>query len=228
MLAQVDQFVVLDSVQFEKQSWQQRNRIKTPAGLQWLTVPVVFRGHFGQKICQVRIREPEFARKHLRAIELNYRRCAYFEQYYEPLAEIVRGAADGLLVDLNMRLVQWLCQVLGIRANFLRSSEMAVEGRRCELLIQICKQLNADFYVSPLGSRTYIVDDFEQFSQAGITVGFQNYEHPEYVQAFPPFCSYASAIDLVFNQGPHSRRIMESGRRQLLSVREVAEVAEIA
>src|SRR5580704_12957199 len=86
LIDQVDVFVLLDNVQFEKQSWQQRNRIKTPTGLQWLTVPVIFRGRFGQLIKDVEIREAEFWRNHLRAIELNYRRARFFHQYFEELS----------------------------------------------------------------------------------------------------------------------------------------------
>ncbi len=86
LIDQVDTFVVLDTVQFEKQSWQQRNRIKTSAGLMWLTVPVVFRGLLGQKILEVEVRDAEFWRKHLRGIEVNYRRAPCFEEYFSQVS----------------------------------------------------------------------------------------------------------------------------------------------
>src|SRR5579864_5457599 len=100
LIDQVDTFVLLDNVQFEKQSWQQRNRIKTPTGLQWLTVPVIFKGRFGQHIQDVEIRE-DFAAKHLRALELNYRRAQYFDQYFPALTTVLQEFGAGRhLADL--------------------------------------------------------------------------------------------------------------------------------
>src|SRR5205823_3408897 len=131
LIDQVDAFVLLDSVQFEKQSWQQRNRIKTPTGLQWLTVPVVFRGRLGQRIMEVIIRDPEFPRKHLRAIELNYRRAPFFDRYFPELARILEQHPSGShLADLNLEIIRWVCAALGIQTTLIRSSELHQDGRR--------------------------------------------------------------------------------------------------
>lgn len=222
LIDQVDTFVLLDSVQFEKQSWQQRNRVKTPTGLQWLTVPVLFRGHFGQRIEEVMIREPEFFRKHLRTIELNYRRAPFFEQYFPELSEILESCAALRLVDLNLRLIQWFCRLLDIRTELLRSSDLAEKGTRSELLINLCLRLRADYYLSPLGSAVYLLDDIDQFTHAGIDVGFQHYEHPEYRQLFQPFQSHASVLDLIFNEGSNAISILRSGRRPAFRPAEVA------
>ena len=108
LIDQVDRHVVLDNVQFEKQSWQQRNRIKGGAGLQWLTVPVEFRGRLGQTIREVQIRDASFARDHLRAIELAYRRAHFFEEYYSALTTHLQSARAGsLLFELNFALLRW-------------------------------------------------------------------------------------------------------------------------
>jgi hypothetical protein len=221
LLDRVDTFILLDSVQFEKQSWQQRNRVKTPTGLQWLTVPVVFRGHFGQRILEVEIRDPEFARKHLRTVELNYRRAPFFDQYYPELAEILTERSMSSLRDLNQHLIEWFCRVLGIAARILRSSDLNAEGKRSELLVSICRLLGADFYVSPLGSAGYLLEDMDLFTKAGIQVAFQHYEHPEYRQLFPPFQSHASVLDLIFNEGPNALPILRSGRRSMFAPAEV-------
>jgi len=211
---QVDCFVILDSVQFEKHSWQQRNRIKTPIGLQWLTVPVVSRGRLGQRIQDVEIPAGDFARKHLRAIELNYRRAPYFDIYFPRLLELLRIEGERLpLVDLNLRLIEWFCQLLGIQTRLVRSSDLEESGRRCELLVNLCRRLNADSYLSALGSAGYLLDELDRFSEAGIQVTFQHYEHPRYEQLFPPFCPYASVLDIVFNEGDRSMGIIRSGRR---------------
>jgi hypothetical protein len=222
LIDQVDTFVLLDSVQFEKRSWQQRNRVKTPSGLQWLTVPVASRGHFVQRIDEVVISEPDFFRKHLRTIELNYCRAPFFEQYFRELSEILQSRSASLLVDLNLRLIQWFCRVLGIRTELLRSSELREKGARSELLVNICLRSRADCYLSPLGSAVYLLEDIDQFADAGIEVGFQHYEHPEYGQQFPPFQPHASVLDLIFNEGGDSISILRSGRRPAFTPVEIA------
>ena len=151
LLDQVDQFVLLDNVQFEKQSWQQRNRIKTPTGLQWLTVPVVFRGRLRQRIAEVEIREPDFWCDHLRAIELNYRRAPFFERYFGEVSEQIRSHAAHLsLSQLTTGMLHWFRSTLGIRTPIVQASCLAVQGKRTELLAEICTALGANAYLSPL------------------------------------------------------------------------------
>jgi hypothetical protein len=222
LIDQVDSFVLLDSVQFEKQSWQQRNRIKTPTGLQWLTVPVVFRGHFGQRIVDVKIRDLKFTRNHLRAIELNYRRAPFFQRYFPEFAEILQSCSGEMLQQLTHQLILWFSGALGVRTKILKSSELEAEGKRSELLVGLCRLFRAEFYLSPLGSAAYLMDDLQLFSHAGIEVGFQHYEHPKYRQLFPPFQSHASILDLIFNEGENSLSIMRSGRRAAFAPHEIA------
>jgi hypothetical protein len=223
LIDQVDTFVVLDTVQFEKQSWQQRNRIKTPSGLLWLTVPVLFRGLLGQKILEVEIRDAEFWRKHLRGIEVNYGRAPFFEEYFPQVSAILQECRPGThLVDLNLRLLHWLMKVFGVRTSVVLASSLAQEGKRTELLANICQKLGASQYVSPLGSAVYLLDEMNCFRDADIEVVFQNYSHPEYRQLFPPFVSHACALDLLFNEGGRSLEIIRSGRSTAFSPEEVA------
>ncbi|MGA8493604.1 MAG: WbqC family protein [Terriglobales bacterium] len=215
LIDQVDTFVFLDNVQFEKQSWQQRNRIKTPTGLQWLTVPVLFRGRFGQLINETEIRDLGFWRNHLRAIELNYRRAPFFDDYFEELSSRLTESCSSkaLIADLDVHLIEWFVHRLGIRTRLLRSSELGQRGRRTELLANICASLGAKEYVSPLGSASYLLQESHVLLEKGIDVVFQHYEHPQYRQLFPPFCPYASVLDLIFNEGGHGCEILRSGRR---------------
>jgi len=223
LVDQVDTFVLLDSVQFEKQSWQQRNRIKTPLGLQWLTVPVLFRGHFGQQIKDVAIRDLEFVRKHLRSVELNYGRADFFERYFPELSEILQSCAtENRLAALNTRLIRWFCKQLRIQTPIVQSSALNQPGRRSELLVNLCRAAGADSYVSPLGSAAYLLADLELFLKADIEVTFQNYEHPVYRQLFPPFCPQASVLDLLFNHGEESSLILLSGRKTSFLPHEVS------
>lgn len=223
MLDQVDQFVLLDSVQFEKQSWQQRNRIKTPAGLQWLTVPVVFRGKLGQRIADVEIRDPEFWRGHLRAIELNYRRTPFFNPHFDALSAMIRTECVGLsLTRLTTALLSWLARVIGIDTVMIQSSALMVTGKRTDLLAEICTSLGADSYLSPLGSAEYLLNELTTLTDRGIEVRFQHYEHPVYQQLFPPFLPYACVLDLLFNEGTRALEIIRSGRRKPFLPEEVA------
>jgi hypothetical protein len=223
LIDQVDKFVVLDSVQFEKQSWQQRNRIKAPNGLQWLTVPVMFRGRLGQQVKDVEIREAEFCRKHLRAIELNYRRAPFFDQYYPEISLVMRTFSTGsLLSDLNLKLIEWFMRVLGVQTTVVLSSTLPTEGKRTELLGNICTLLGAKSYLSPIGSAVYLLDELRAFTQREVDVAFQHYQHPVYRQQFPPFCPFASVLDLLFNEGERSVEIVRSGRRTPLAPAEVS------
>ena len=218
LIDQADTFVLLDNVQFEKQSWQQRNRIKGPTGLQWLSVPVVFRGRLGQRINEVVIRDAGFPVDHLRAIELAYRRAPFFADYFEEIHAIFdKYTADSLLVDLNIELIRWFCVALGMTTNLVRSSGLNTIGRRSELLVNLLLGLRATTYLAAPGSAGYLLEDLPKFTGAGIEVAFHNYMHPEYSQKFPPFIPYATALDLIFNEGSNSLEILRSGRRPSLS-----------
>ena len=222
LMDQVDQFVFLDSVQFEKRSWQQRNRIKAPTGLQWLTVPVISRGKRSQSIAEVEIGE-KFWPDHLRSIEMNYRRAPFFKRYYSAISERMQAATSTLnLATLTIGLVRWLAELMDIRTPTLRSSELAAQGRRTELLAGIGGLLGATSYLSPLGSVEYLLNDMPIMAGRGIEVGFQHYEHPLYSQLFPPFQPYASTLDLLFNEGENALAIIRSGRRPALSLSEAA------
>jgi hypothetical protein len=223
LMDQVDTFVLLDTVQFEKQSWQHRNRIKTPTGFQWLTVPVVFRGHFGQKIQDVEIRDLEFSRKHLRAIELSYARAPFFQEYYPALTAILREIhPNTCLTRLNLQLLQWLGATLDIRTPLILASSLGTEGKRTELLACICEKLGATHYVSPIGSAEYLLREIDVLADAKVETLFHNYHHPEYRQQFPPFLPFASVIDLIFNEGARSMDIIRSGRDAAFAPSEVA------
>jgi hypothetical protein len=222
LIDQVDAFVFLDTVQFEKRSWQQRNRIKLPAGLSFLTVPVAVKGQFEQTIVDAEIAEPYFWGTHLRSIETNYGRAQSFDNYFEDLKKVFQTSAEShLLADLNIGVIRWFCKTLGIKTTIYRSSEMNRPGRRSELLLNLSRSLGADYYLSALGSAVYLCDDLHLFSDAGIEVGFQHYEHPEYHQLFPPFLPYASALDLLLNEGANSMEIIRSGRRQAFAPSEL-------
>lgn len=227
-----DLFVFLDNVQFAKRSWQQRNRLKTPKGLEWLTVPVTVAGSYHQTIVEAKIAEADFGKKHLRTIELNYKRARYFERYFPALTEIYEsfGAAESSLAALNQRLIVWLCESLGIAERFVSASALGIEGTKSGLLAEICRAVKADEYLSVMGSFDYLsqAEEYAEFSSRDISVFFHNYEHPEYSQLYSPFAPFASAIDILFNEGEQAIEIIRSGRKQLLSYDEVTALAQTA
>lgn len=222
LIDQVDIFVILDNVQFVKQTWQQRNRIRGGNGLQWLSVPVKVHGRFGQLIKDVEIRDPEFVKDHLRAMELAYRRAPFFERYYPELSRILSDGKSGLLADLNVALITWMQVQLQLATPLVRASHLDQSGKRTELLGNICNALKANTYLSPLGSAEYLLAEQELLTSQGVEILFQNFTHPEYKQVFKPFAAFASTVDLLFNQGPQALSILRSGRRSPLPVRQVA------
>lgn len=221
LIDQVDLFVVLDNVQFVKQSWQQRNRIRAGNGLQWLTVPVVFRGRLGQLVKDVEIRDPEFGRNHIRAIELAYRRSPFFSEYFAALRQRLEQMRGGLLLNLNLGLIDWALEILGIKTPLVLASSLGVVGKRTELLANICQAVGATEYLSPLGSAEYLLTEQDVLRRRGVDIWFQNYEHPCYRQVFAPFEPFASVIDLIFNCGPEGAAVTRSGRKQPYSVEQL-------
>jgi len=210
MIDRADRFVFLDSVQFARRSWQQRNRIKTANGVQMLTVPVLKKGARDQTIAEVQIdTAARFAEKHRRAIEHALGKAPYFKDYSGALFAILEGGHEKL-GELNIALIRWLCDAFGIEADFARSSEIAVEGSKADLLAALCRALDGDVYLSAPGSADYI-EESDAFERAGIKVAYHRFEHPGYAQPHGPFEPYMSAIDLLFNLGPESLACIRSG-----------------
>lgn len=222
LIDQVDLFVILDNVQFAKQTWQQRNRIRTAAGLQWLTVPIKL--HFGQLIGEVEIREADFHVDHLRAIELAYRRAPRFQYYFEAINSKLAVRESRLLVDVNVSLLAWIMEALDIRTRLVRASKLGQRGKRTELLANICSELGATEYISPAGSAAYLLGEQELLTSRHIEVLFHHYEHPVYRQVYKPFMPYASVVDLMFNEGEDALKIVRSGRKPCYRLDEMLEL----
>ena len=210
MIEIVDTFVFLDSVQFAKRSWQQRNRIKTPKGEHMLTVPVMSKGLSDQLIKDVCInRDEKFDHKFLNTITANYAKSPYYKEYFPEIKSIVERNTNNLC-QLNIELITWLMRCLGITTKVLSSSELALDGKKADLLSEICVSLGATNYLSAPGSKAYI-DESDAFVSRGIQVSYHHYEHPVYPQLWGEFIPYLCTLDLLFNCGPGSREIVLSG-----------------
>jgi hypothetical protein len=212
LMDQADVFVILDSVQFAKRSWQQRNRIKTANGELMLTVPVLTKGKREQRIDEALI-EPtaQFWSSHLNSIKLAYAKAPYFDALWPRLTELLSPSAVKL-ADLNLGLIKLFQERLGIEAELVRGSTLAATGAKVDLLVAICRELDIPRYLSPLGSKEYI-DENDVFAERGIELAYHSYTHPEYRQLHGPFLPYMSVLDLLMNEdGPRALEIIRSGR----------------
>ncbi|MDP8299242.1 MAG: WbqC family protein [Candidatus Tantalella remota] len=203
-----DVFVILDDVQYKKNEWQNRNKIRNADGWQWITVPVVF--EFGQKITEVGIDNKQpWKEKHLRSLEMNYSRADGFKEHFSFFKDAYEKEWK-TLVDINGHFINYLKDVLGIQTEIVISSSLGIKTEKTRRLIDICEALNADTYISGAGGADYLEES--EFPAHGITLEFQDYKHPEYRQMYEGFESYMSIVDLLFCQGGKSLEIIRSGR----------------
>jgi hypothetical protein len=216
LMEQVDRFVILDDVQFSKQSWQQRNRIKTRDGIQWLTVPVGHEIGKAARIADVEIDNTrKWRKKHFESISQNYSRAKWVSYYKQILSDLY-SVEWGSLVDLNLAFIDAIRIILEIDTDLVVASEIAVGGGRIEHLIEICKRTAATEYLSPIGSCQYLGQGAEMLA-AGISLRYHHYRPEPYQQLSPPFVSHLSVIDMILNEGPGSIEIIRRGRRPSLS-----------
>ncbi len=203
-----DAFVFLDNVQFKKNEWQNRNKIKTSDGWQWLSVPVIHR--FTQKISEVEINNTvQWSRKHLNALVTHYSRAPFFKDYID-FFERTYAQEWKYLADINVHMVKYLAEALGLtKKKLVLASELETREGSTERLIDICQKMGGDVYLSGKDGAKYM--DVELFKQEGIQVVFQNYVHPRYDQLYGDFEPFLSVIDLLFNCGPESLSILKKG-----------------
>ena len=154
---QSDIFVILDDVQFSKQSWQQRNRIRTSKGLEYITIPIKKKKGINQTILETDISNKIIGKKILKSIINNYKKSKFFNKYFDEFSLIVNNSlANGKLVFLNISLIMWLKKILKINKSFFLASEINVRGKRAEYISKICEFYSCDLYISPEGASNYL------------------------------------------------------------------------
>lgn len=208
-LDRCDHFVLLDTVQYKKNEWQNRNRIKTAQGAQWLTVPVSF--SFPAAIGDVAVNEgANWRHKHWQSLVTNYSKAPQW-QALEPALKKLYDQVWSRLSDLNRATIELLKAELAIDTPVTWASEMGdLDGDPTGRLVDLCRELGADHYLSGIDGASYM--DLGQFEAAGIGVIFQRYNPPAYPQRFGDFVSHLSALDLVLNCGPDSLTTLRQGR----------------
>lgn len=214
LVDQVDSFIILDDVAFSKQSWQQRNRIRTRNGLEFLSVPVRTAGRLGQLIANCELVDQSFVVKLIKSLQANYAKAPFFAEAFDQLASTLHSsAATNRLVEINCALISWMAARLEVKTPMIRASTLGAGGERGEHVAVICECVGAGRYLSPAGAEHYLIEDKCSFDRRGIEVWIHVFEHPQYVQRFSPFIPFASALDLIFNVGPAAGEVMRSGRR---------------
>lgn len=209
LIASVDEFVLYDDVQFTKRDWRNRNRIKTPNGPIWLTIPVQVKGRFEQRVRDVVVSDSRWAEKHWRSIRAHYRRAPFFDDYAGAIEAMYAGASDPSLSQVNFHCLSALCRMLGITTPLTWSQNFALAEERTARLVGICVQAGATEYVSGPSASAYM--DLQQFADVGISVTYADYSaYREYAQLYPPFDPAVSVIDLIVHTGPEALHLIRS------------------
>ena len=204
-MIQADVFCYLDNVQYKKNEWQNRNRIKTAQNWQWITVPVCYR--FPQKINEVEINNKQkWVKKHFQALVTNYSKAPYFEDYFSTLEECFSRDWKWLS-DLNVFLIEHLRGLLALQQKTtVLASSLSLSDDPTDRLVDICKSVGADTYLSGQDGANYM--NLDRFTENNIKVIFQEFHHPVYPQLYDEFQSHLSVVDLLFNCGPESLEII--------------------
>lgn len=206
-----DVFVLYDEMQFTKGDWRSRNLIKTPKGLQWLSIPVKVKGKYIQKISEAEVTDQYWRKKHWQSIKHNYVKSPFFKEYGPLFEAMYMSGTDHRLSQINYNFLKIVTGMLGITTRFIWSSEFDLRGDKSQKLLHICQDLQATHYISGPSARDYLEEDL--FRKNGIEVIWMDFSgYPEYPQLFGPFEHAVSILDLLFNTGPAATSYMKSFR----------------
>lgn len=210
IIAAVDTFVVYDSVQYTKNDWRNRNKIKTPRGLSWLTIAV--RHHFGQSIEETTVSDPLWSTRHWDQLRQNYSGAAHFKEFGPLFKNVYEEVRDSrYLSAINSRFIRLVNEALGVKTVISTSRDYRLVDGQTERLVDLCRQSGADEYVSGPAAKAYLQEGL--FGSAGITIRYMDYSgYPEYQQLYPPFAHDVSILDLIFNEGVNAPKYLKSTR----------------
>jgi hypothetical protein len=206
MIAAVDEFILYDDVQFTKNDWRNRNKIKTPAGIEWISIPV------GQGIKR-RIRDVapsnnRWQAKHWKMLESNYRRAPHFEEVAALFEPLYRGSQHTRLSVLNREFIEAVCGYLGIATKIANSWDYTLIDGKTDRLADLCAQCGGTEYISGPAAKSYI--DEHSFRDRGIKVTWFDYAgYPYYPQLWGEFTHGVTILDLLFNCGKDAPRYMK-------------------
>lgn len=206
VIAAVDEFILYDDVQFTKNDWRNRNRIKTPQGPFWLTVPVG--SDIRRRICDVLIPSQTWRSTHWKTLVQNYRKASFFNAIAAWLEPLYLRTAHTLLSATNRSFIEAICAYLGVTTKLSWSWDYTTVQGRTERLVDLCMQAGATEYVTGPAARAYL--DVDLFTARGITLDWFDYAgYPQYPQLWGPFEHEVSILDLLFNCGPSAAQYMK-------------------
>lgn len=203
-----DEFIIYDHVQFTKNDWRNRNKIKTQQGPIWLSIPVLHKGNFHQSIEETIVADTTWRKKHWKSIEMNYKKAPFFDLYAETLRSLYLDDEEQNLSDINHGFITEICRFLNIKTRITFSRDYDLPGDKTGNLVSICKQLNGGVYLTGPSAKAYLNE--EMFDREGITIRYADYsDYEEYSQLYYPFEHHVSIIDLLFCEGPNAIRYMK-------------------
>lgn len=201
-------FVILDNVQYRRNYFQNRNRIRTATGWSWLTVPVK-KAPLETFIKDIEVDDSkQWGETHMKGLSQSYSKARHYHEYEEFFGRLYEKKWSNLAV-LNIGIIQFMAKALGIRVEIILASKLKATGKSSELLFGICKEIGADTYLSGKFGRDYL--DERLFEEAGIEVIYQDFHHPTYQQVYEPFVPDLAGIDLLFNYGAKGIKLIRDG-----------------
>ncbi|MFO1348957.1 MAG: WbqC family protein [Pseudomonadales bacterium] len=207
IIAAADEFILFDDMQYTRRDWRNRNRIKTPQGIQWITVPVKAKGKYHQKIRDTEIDGKEWLATHWKTLSQNYCRAPHFAEIAAWLEPIYTNQTFSHLSHLNRHLIEAICKYLNINTTLTNSWDYQLSDGKTERLVSLCQQAKGTEYLSGSTAKNYIEE--EKFSDAKIKITWVNYSgYPEYRQLWGGFTHEVTILDLLFNCGKESRLYM--------------------
>ncbi len=205
----VDEFILFDDVQYTKRDWRNRNKIKTPNGLKWLSIPVEVKGKYFQKIKDTKVADQRWGKQHWESLKHAYSKAAHFKQLSEIFEPLFLKNDEKYLSASNRKFLEEINRFLGIGTKISWSSDYNVVDGKTERLLELCLQAGATKYLSGPAARGYL--DVEQFKANGIEVEWMDYgDYPEYEQLYPPFEHGVTVLDLLFSAGSEATRYLKS------------------
>jgi hypothetical protein len=208
-IALADLFCYFDIVQYQRKDYNNRNKIKTSNGDLWLSVPVESKGHLNKNVSGILIIQDNWVEKHLKSIELNYKKTPFFKNYFPELQSILINESKSSLGHLNLILLKYFMECLSIDTPIVKASDYNFNGVGSDLVLDMCIELNASNYIFGSQGKDYV--NLEKFRANNVNVHFQKYNHPNYEQYGKEFIPFMSIVDLLFNKGDKSLEILLSG-----------------
>ena len=210
IIGSVDAFILYDDMQYTKNDWRNRNKIKTQNGLQWLSIPVR-QESLHQKINETKITDPKWNINHWRSISQSYAKAPHFKAYKERFEALFLEAKSEYISDINRHFIEAINAMLGITTTLYDSREFVLAEGKSERLLALCQELGATTYLSGPAARDYL--DEKIFTEAGMNVEWMDYSgYREYHQLFPPFEHGVSVIDLILNEGENAKNFLKSSQ----------------